>query len=103
MGTFQSFVNIGTNKNMSLPFFIVFFFTFLLQLFLITKTLENIISTPLVQKSKESNTPSWLLLPTLSCMVIGSLYAFSDASVLNTRNATKATWIGPLFMIAGGT
>jgi hypothetical protein len=69
------------------------------------KTLESIISKPLVQKSRESNVPAWLLLPIAGCASYGALYAFSTTSGLNTlaEGRFQVTWIGPLFMTAGGT
>jgi hypothetical protein len=74
------------------------------QLHLMSKTLESIISKPLVQKSRESNVPAWLLFPIAGCASYGALYAFSTTSGLNTRaqGRNEASWIGPLFMTAGG-
>lgn len=62
------------------------------------------ISRPLVEKSRELNMPSWLLLPTVGCFCCGSLYAFSPTSVLNTqsKSLSKLSWIAPLFIIASG-
>lgn len=76
----------------------------LFQLFLSVKTLESIISVPLVQKSRESNVPAWLAVPTIGCVVCGMLYSFSSTSVLNTQSdaRTETSWIGPLFIAAGG-
>jgi hypothetical protein len=77
---------------------------FFKQLFLVVKTLESIVSQPLVQKSRESNVPVWLLLPIIGCTVSGTLYSFSSTSVLSTRAYVKSytSWIGPLFIVAGG-
>jgi hypothetical protein len=77
---------------------------FFKQLFLVVKTLESIVSQPLVQKSRESNVPVWLLLPIIGCTVSGILYSFSSTSVLSTRAYVKSytSWIGPLFIAAGG-
>lgn len=67
------------------------------------------ISLPLIQRSKDSNVAAWLLLPIIGCALFGALIAFSTTSSLNTRtNAageaswTRLSWIGPLFMAAGG-
>jgi hypothetical protein len=68
------------------------------------KTLESIITRPLVEKSRESNVPSWLLLPTVGCCVCGALYTYSSTSILNARyqSGTHLSWIAPMFMVAGG-
>jgi hypothetical protein len=78
---------------------------FFKQLFLVVKNLESIVSQPLVQKSRESNVPVWLLLPIIGCTVCGTLYSFSSTSVLSTRAYVKSytSWIGPLFIASGGT
>jgi hypothetical protein len=59
---------------------------------------------PLVQKSRESNVPAWLMLPIIVCLTCGALYSFSSTSVLNPRSeaSTETFVIGPLFMAAGG-
>jgi hypothetical protein len=75
-----------------------------IQLLLVVNTLESIISRPLVQKSRESNVPAWFLLPTVGSLSIGTLYAFSNTSVLSTRSGgeQQASWIGPLYIVTGG-
>ena len=75
-----------------------------IQLFLVVKTLESIISLPLVQRSREANLPMWLLLPIFGCITMGLLYSFSNTSGLNTRTEAQneAAWLGPLFISAGG-
>jgi hypothetical protein len=74
------------------------------QLFLVVKTLESMISRPLVEKSRELNMPSWLLLPTVGCFGFGFLYAFSPTSVLNTQSTalSELSWIAPLFIVTSG-
>ena len=74
---------------------------FLQQVVLAVNTLEHIISKPLVQKSRESNVPAWMSLPIVSCIVFGSVFAFSESSVLNSRTQSEATWISPLFLVTG--
>jgi multisubunit Na+/H+ antiporter MnhC subunit len=73
-------------------------------LFLVVKTLESMISRPLVEKSRELNMPSWLLLPTVGCFGFGFLYAFSPTSVLNTQSTalSELSWIAPLFIVTSG-
>jgi hypothetical protein len=70
----------------------------------VQKILESIISRPLVQKSKETNIPRWLLLPTIVCGGAGLLYKFSSSSVLNPESGSTGPvtpLIGPLFMGTG--
>ena len=76
-----------------------------LKLFLVMKTLESIITSPLVEKSRESSIPSWLMLPMAGCFICGSLFTYSPSSILNIRYESVANlqWIAPIFMIAGGT
>jgi hypothetical protein len=61
---------------------------------------------PLVQKSREAQIPSWLLLPAISCAIIGSIFSFSPISILNinkpTRTKGEAIWIGPMYIVASG-
>jgi hypothetical protein len=80
------------------------FVTSRVQLFLVVQTLESMISRPLVEKSRELNMPSWLLLPTVGCFCCGFLYAFSPTSVLNTQSnsLSELSWIAPLFILASG-
>ena len=68
------------------------------------KTLESIITTPLVEKSRESSIPTWLMLPMAGCFICGSLFTYSPSSILNIRyeSVTHLQWIAPIFMIAGG-
>lgn len=65
-------------------------------------TLEGIISRPLVQKSRESNVPAWLALPTFGSFVIGYVFGYAESSGLSTETQTQASFLGPLFLSLGG-
>lgn len=69
------------------------------------KTLESIITSPLVEKSRESSIPSWLMLPMAGCLVCGILFTYSPSSILNLQyqSVRNLQWVAPIFMIAGGT
>lgn len=73
-----------------------------LQLFLIVKTLERIISRPMVQKSRESNVPAWLSLPFMGCTVVGAVFRYSESSVLSERFGSAYDWIGTAYIVCGG-
>lgn len=72
-----------------------------IQLFLIVTTLERIISRPMVQKSRESNVPAWLSLPTIFCSVVGAVFRYSPSSVLSARSGSTYSWIGTAYMACG--
>lgn len=84
-----------SNNLISFPF----------QLVLVIHTLENVITKPLVQKSRESNVPFWFSLPIIGCLAMGLVYAYSSTSVLSLRSGTseQALWIGPLYIATAGT
>lgn len=75
------------------------------QLLLAINALENIISKPLVQKSRESNVPGWLTLPCLGCLGLGGFLTFASQSSLSTEvtNRESIAWlIGPMYVVTGG-
>lgn len=104
--------SIRNNAQAEVARFLSFFYSttsawtilFIFSLFLVMKTLESIITSPLVEKSRESSIPSWLMLPTAGCFICGSLFTYSPSSILNIRYGlvTNLQWIAPIFMIAGG-
>ena len=73
----------------------------LIQLFLIVNTLERIISRPMVQKSRESNVPAWLSLPTIGCSIVGAVFRYSPSSVLSARSGSTYSWIGTAYLACG--
>lgn len=74
---------------------------FIMILLLIVNTLERIISRPLVQKSRESNVPAWLSLPTMGCSIVGAVFRYSPSSVLSARSGSTYSWIGTAYMASG--
>jgi hypothetical protein len=80
-------------------------FLLLAQLLLAIHSLENIISKPLVQKSREANVPGWLSVPCIGCLALGGFLTFSPQSSLSSGYTAKDTvaWlIGPLYLATGG-
>ena len=67
---------------------------------LMIHSLERIISRPIVQKSRETNVPLWLSLPTLTNALVGSVLLFSPSSLLTSSSGSDTTWIGVLYLIA---
>ncbi|CAJ1943148.1 unnamed protein product [Cylindrotheca closterium] len=68
---------------------------------LMVNSLERIISKPIVQKSRETNVPAWLLLPTLGNALAGWLFLFSPSSLLSSRSGAGAenSWIGSVYLV----
>jgi len=69
--------------------------------FLVVDTLQNIISRPLVQKSRENNLPMWLSLPIVGSGLVGVVLTFSSDSVLNIDSEAEGRWIGPMYIASG--
>ena len=74
----------------------------LLLMYLMINSLEIIISKPIIQKSRETNVPSWLLLPTVLNALAGALFEFSPSSLLNTISGAGGEWIGIAYLVAAG-
>lgn len=75
----------------------------LLLLLLSLGLLHQIISFPIVQRSKEANIPLWLTFPIIFCIAMGSILLFSPSSVLGNQKGTELYWIGVLYMLSGAT
>lgn len=73
-----------------------------LILFLVVSTLQDIISRPVVEKSRQGNVPAWFALPIMACITLGAVFAFSDTSALNIKSNFAANWIGPVYLSTGG-
>ena len=65
--------------------------------------LQGIISTPVVQKSKEANMPVWLTMPTIFSFAAGCILLFSPTSLLSDESGSRFYWIGISYMVAAGT
>lgn len=63
-------------------------------LLLMVNSLERIISKPIVQKSRESNVPAWMTLPTSVSALVGSVFLWSQSSVLSASSSSDISWIG---------
>jgi hypothetical protein len=75
----------------------------LLFLMLLTvNALERIITKPIVQKSRETNVPAWLSLPTLANAMVGSVLLFSPSSLLSSSSGAESSWIGIVYLVAAG-
>lgn len=74
-----------------------------LLLLLTTNILEQIITKPIVQTSRESNVPGWMSVPTIGCITTGSVFLFSPSSALVSGSSCVMThglgWLGFLFFI----
>ena len=55
----------------------------------------------MVQKSRESNVPGWLSLPTIGCSVVGAVFRYSPSSVLSAHSGSSYSWIGTAYMACG--
>ena len=69
---------------------------------LMLRSLEKIISKPIVQKSRESNVPAWLTLPTAGTALVGSILLYSPTSLLSASSGTDNSWIGVAYLISAG-
>jgi hypothetical protein len=65
---------------------------------------ENVITVPIVQRSKESNIPLWLTLPAVGCCAIGYLLAFRDSEYKESvfLELQDVYWIAVAYIISGG-
>ena len=63
--------------------------------------LYRIISKPIVQKSRETNVPAWLLLPTIGNAAVGAIFVFSPSSLLSAISGAEGAWIGIVYLVAG--
>mmetsp|Transcript_5831 Transcript_5831/g.13498 ORF Transcript_5831/g.13498 Transcript_5831/m.13498 type:complete len:288 (-) Transcript_5831:95-958(-) len=72
----------------------------MLLMLLIIKTLERIISKPMVQKSREVNVVGWLTFPVFCTALVGSFYLFSPYFYLDKLNEQR--WVGYLYLITSG-
>lgn len=72
----------------------------LLLMFLMINLLETIISRPIVQKSRETNVPAWLLLPTVGTGLVGAVFVFSPSSLLSSISGTEGAWIGIVYLVS---
>jgi hypothetical protein len=68
-------------------------------LLLMINSLERIISKPIVQKSRESNVPAWLTLPTSAGALVGSIFLFSPSSLLKNTSTGSTKWIGHVYLV----
>jgi hypothetical protein len=69
----------GTNTQL---YALVWGVCFTLLLMLTMNILEQIITKPIVQTSKESNFAAWMLVPIIGCFTTGAVFLFSPSSAL---------------------
>jgi hypothetical protein len=75
----------------------------LMLLFLMIHSLEKVISKPIVQKSRESNVPAWLSVPTCGCALVGGIFQYSPSSLLSSSSGSDENpWIGVVYLVAAG-
>jgi len=74
---------------------------FVVLLVLVLKSLQQIITKPVVQKSRESNVPAWLFLPTITNAMVGGVLHFSPSSLLSDSSTSdqKTSWIGVAYLV----
>eukprot|EP00934_Nitzschia_sp_Nitz4_P002020 Nitzschia sp. Nitz4//scaffold35_size145790//96905//99466//NITZ4_003040-RA/size145790-augustus-gene-0.136-mRNA-1//-1//CDS//3329549154//2020//frame0 len=72
----------------------------LFLMLLMVDALERIISKPIVQKSRETNVPAWLSLPTLTNALVGLILLFSPSSLMSSSSGSDSSWIGILYLVA---
>ena len=54
----------------------------------------------IVQSSKESNVPCWMLLPITGCFFVGSVFLFSPSSAIaGNSESTNSQWVGVLYIV----
>jgi len=63
--------------------------------------LQEIITLPIVQRSKESNIPLWLTFPIIGSYTIGYVLLFSETSIDEVLDDIR--WIGITYMVSGGS
>lgn len=63
--------------------------------------LEGIISTPIVQRSKESNISLWLTVPIVGCFAGGAALSYTPQSLIS--NDPGIQWIGLCYLVTGAT
>jgi hypothetical protein len=73
---------------------------FMFLMLLVINTLERIISKPIVQKSRETNVPGWLFFPTVATALVGTVFLFSQSSLLRTLK--EHIWVGLLYIVTSG-
>lgn len=69
---------------------------------LMVNSLEGIITRPIVQKSRETNVPAWLSLPTITNALVGAILLYSPSSLLSSGSGAESSWIGIVYMVAAG-
>ena len=74
----------------------------LFLMLLMVNSLESIITKPIVQKSRETNVPAWLFLPTITNAMVGSVLLFSPSSLLSASSDVDSSWIGIVYLVAAG-
>ena len=67
---------------------------------LVVNSLERIITKPIVQKSRETNVPTWLSLPTITNGLVGAILLYSPSSLLSSSSGAESSWIGVVYLVA---
>jgi len=62
--------------------------------------LQAIITLPIVQRSKESNIPLWLMVPIIGCTMLGAFLLFDGTSV--AEEYKDFMWIAIAYLVSGG-
>ena len=68
------------------------------------RTVEAVVTVPIVQRSKESNIPLWISTPAVGCCAIGYLLAFRESEYKATAisELQDVYWIAVAYIISGG-
>jgi hypothetical protein len=100
--------DIRDDAQKATTFWLLIFYTslatwgcmFMFLMLLVINTLERIISKPIVQKSRETNVPGWLTFPTIGTALVGTIFLFSQSSLLRTLKENK--WVGIMYTVTSG-
>jgi len=95
-------------QNLSREMRVIFYCNFVLGmviallLFLTMQLLENIVSSPVIRRSKEINISAWLLLPCAGSAWAGWTLRFAEYSSLFLLGLESVQWIGIMYLVVSG-
>lgn len=73
----------------------------IILVYLAMRSVEGIITRPIVVSSREGNIAGWFTLPIVGCTAVGSSLLFSDSSIIKGDRALF--WIGVTYFVSGIT
>jgi len=72
----------------------------ILLMWVTLSVLQAIITLPIVQRSKESNIPFWLILPIMGCFSVGYLLSYNRTSI--NELVDDVSWISIGYLVCAG-